>query len=776
MSVSSISTSSTLNLPSMINWAMPKTVQLHSDPQPVLPNFVADYGNPIRTMPAYNQTVTRVDMRKLLGDYSTESLLYLLDYDPDTYTSDVLLPSIDSTLSAGETNVASDTTTSNRLNIEDFLNLVDKMPNRYGYSDRFGIIPELDSRFSITKVENIQNVLQDILELSTNPNILAKQQNVSILESVGKLEYPMDLRSTMDQLIEETEKAKEKRQALQYSKAPQLQEEISEAVPAPPRLSDKDMAMIQELVKRDQEVRMHELAHSARGSGLTGSPSFVYQVGPDGKQYAIGGEVQIRIVPGATPEESMSNAQQVISAATAPSNPSAADMQAAMMAQQMFLDAQRQMAQETKESQPSIAAKFAEQPPPFSMDQATNKGKDPFTNEIQSDDRIFGIENTIDAFTQKDTDKTQVATEHSVWEKQQGQSNQQDSGIEMGYDTVTPESEHPLAVHSKLDRFVADSEKEKYEPEAAAEAVRMELLYAQKTRFIEENINQVDEAKIEKSREAFPNVLFTEQRRKQGMLDLERRLELQDQHITDNTAIKEKANKNDAEIAQNFDATQRYQDFLNFVQENKDTNDNFVEKRKTTKEITPEIGKQGVIKEIPQNTLLSQRELGRRPLVGEFQGQGSSMYGQDGQGQTTVTPSSQTWTGQMSMLQEKKQQQEDTFQQLQNTFFTNQRSRQVNPIEKQMPLSLSGLGTNNTQELVSTEQHAQLAEQVASDPSLLSDNLISVVAVLQPNTNQIRKSSESIDRDRSNQPPLGVAGVEIQSLRAVQAIAQVFDT
>jgi hypothetical protein len=56
----------------------------------------------------------------------------------------------------------------------------------------------------------------------------------------------------------------------------------------------EELKQIKQLKLRDQEVRSHEAAHLAAGQGITkGSASFSYQRGPDGVQYAIGGEVKI---------------------------------------------------------------------------------------------------------------------------------------------------------------------------------------------------------------------------------------------------------------------------------------------------------------------------------------------------------------------------------------------------------------------------------------------------------------------------------------------------
>ncbi len=98
--------------------------------------------------------------------------------------------------------------------------------------------------------------------------------------------------------------------------------------------SDEDKALIKNLEKRDAEVRQHEQTHIAAGSGIVrGGASYSYQTGPDGKQYAIGGEVQIDMSPvEGDPEATIRKMQQVQRAAMAPSEPSGQDYSVASSA------------------------------------------------------------------------------------------------------------------------------------------------------------------------------------------------------------------------------------------------------------------------------------------------------------------------------------------------------------------------------------------------------------------------------------------------------------
>jgi SprA-related family len=101
-----------------------------------------------------------------------------------------------------------------------------------------------------------------------------------------------------------------------------------------------DNELIRELAARDREVRAHEQAHAAVGGQFAGSPSFSFQRGPDGVNYAIGGEVPISL-PGSgdDPKANLSAADQVRRAALAPAEPSAQDQRVAAQASQLALEA-----------------------------------------------------------------------------------------------------------------------------------------------------------------------------------------------------------------------------------------------------------------------------------------------------------------------------------------------------------------------------------------------------------------------------------------------------
>lgn len=110
--------------------------------------------------------------------------------------------------------------------------------------------------------------------------------------------------------------------------------------------------VIAQLQARDQEVRIHEQAHvAAGGQYVTSGPSYSYQSGPDGKRYAVGGNVGIDVSPIADdPKATINKARQVIQAAMAPAEPSSQDYAVAQSAQSMMLQAQQEISAQNNAS------------------------------------------------------------------------------------------------------------------------------------------------------------------------------------------------------------------------------------------------------------------------------------------------------------------------------------------------------------------------------------------------------------------------------------------
>jgi len=117
-------------------------------------------------------------------------------------------------------------------------------------------------------------------------------------------------------------------------------------------LTQAERQQVIQLQQRDSEVRSHEAAHmAAGGSVVSGAASFTYQKGPDGRLYAVGGEVAISSSGGNTPEEKIAIARQLQAGALAPANPSPQDLKVASSAAMMETQARRELSLEKSEEQ-----------------------------------------------------------------------------------------------------------------------------------------------------------------------------------------------------------------------------------------------------------------------------------------------------------------------------------------------------------------------------------------------------------------------------------------
>lgn len=122
-------------------------------------------------------------------------------------------------------------------------------------------------------------------------------------------------------------------------------------------LTDDEIQTVQDLEARDQEVRNHEMAHIAASGGYAkGGASFSYQTGPDGKRYAVGGEVSIDTSAERDPQKTVAKMQAVRRAAMAPAEPSAQDRHVAAKAAQQEARAMQEMMKERMAERPSPTA------------------------------------------------------------------------------------------------------------------------------------------------------------------------------------------------------------------------------------------------------------------------------------------------------------------------------------------------------------------------------------------------------------------------------------
>lgn len=117
-------------------------------------------------------------------------------------------------------------------------------------------------------------------------------------------------------------------------------------------LTQEELHSVDELKQRDREVRAHEQAHLANaGQYAGGGATFTYQTGPDGKRYAVGGEVPIDVSKERTPEQTIQKMEAIRRAAMAPASPSPADRRIAAAASKQEAEARQELQASTSQTQ-----------------------------------------------------------------------------------------------------------------------------------------------------------------------------------------------------------------------------------------------------------------------------------------------------------------------------------------------------------------------------------------------------------------------------------------
>lgn len=98
----------------------------------------------------------------------------------------------------------------------------------------------------------------------------------------------------------------------------------------PVDLTDAERQSVDRLRQRDAQVRQEEQAHAGTAGSMAGPIVYEYATGPDGRQYAVGGAVSVRLSnPSGDPAKFADAAAKLSAAANAAHNPSAADLSAA---------------------------------------------------------------------------------------------------------------------------------------------------------------------------------------------------------------------------------------------------------------------------------------------------------------------------------------------------------------------------------------------------------------------------------------------------------------
>jgi hypothetical protein len=178
----------------------------------------------------------------------------------------------------------------------------------------------------------------------------------------------------------------------------------------------QDLELVRVLSQRDSEVHAHENAHSAVGGQYAGSASYTYQRGPDGVNYAVGGEVSIDVgvIPG-NPQATLEKMQLVQRAALAPAEPSSQDRKVAALASQQANQARAEIVRESRGSSSSdepTAAEKAEKAKAtepsvkaFQDSGAESQSTSSNKNAQVANDRISKINEILIAISQNDASK-----------------------------------------------------------------------------------------------------------------------------------------------------------------------------------------------------------------------------------------------------------------------------------------------------------------------------------------------------------------------------------
>lgn len=129
-------------------------------------------------------------------------------------------------------------------------------------------------------------------------------------------------------------------------------------------LSADEKKQLEQLQARDREVRAHEAAHKAAAGSLARSgASFEFENGPDGRRYAVGGEVSIDTAKvSGDPQATLRKAQTIRAAANAPAQPSAQDRAVAAQATQMEAEARQELAEEQRPDSSSATNESSKTP------------------------------------------------------------------------------------------------------------------------------------------------------------------------------------------------------------------------------------------------------------------------------------------------------------------------------------------------------------------------------------------------------------------------------
>lgn len=157
-------------------------------------------------------------------------------------------------------------------------------------------------------------------------------------------------------------------------------------------LSEEEQRIVAKLEKADREVRAHERAHQAAGAGLTGPAHYTYTRGPDGKQYAVAGEVSIDTGSEQSATATQAKLEQVVRAALAPSDPSAQDLAVAAQARRKLAEVAQDAREERQQASQSTDDAQEAEPAVGAPSPLAERASRAYQAQGAQDDQIRGVE------------------------------------------------------------------------------------------------------------------------------------------------------------------------------------------------------------------------------------------------------------------------------------------------------------------------------------------------------------------------------------------------
>ena len=129
-------------------------------------------------------------------------------------------------------------------------------------------------------------------------------------------------------------------------------------------LTKEQQQMVAQLSSLHDKVTQHQQAKASVGGQYASSPQYLWTVGPDGKRYAVSGNVALDVSPESEPESTVSKMEIVKRAALAPQQPDPQDRRIALVAEGLRAEAllqireQRQIEMEKPRSPKDVGAMY----------------------------------------------------------------------------------------------------------------------------------------------------------------------------------------------------------------------------------------------------------------------------------------------------------------------------------------------------------------------------------------------------------------------------------